>query len=335
MSRLRTLSRDLEQTSKVKIFIIFIFYFLFLFLFFYFVLVFQELEIIRREREELDMLEARMREKLRDDEVVGEEEHGGSMIEHNDEALPEERVEHLESELQSLMRGVHVYVFVFLLFLPFLLFLLLLLLFFFFFLVSEMHRLQGVRDEVLRKIENRREHIEDGGHDVEEEEEEEAGSLDRDDNNYSTVAPSIRREILQEFDRLIESNEMMDADLLQAVVDRLWSIENEDEKQRLIRQLRNADDDDERDTEEEYDAQWNLSVTEGLAEACRDDIEKVEEAIAFLSRRISELCLKTLPFTLFNGQLLLRCEALIKEAISVGENKMFVLRFYRCLRFIE
>jgi hypothetical protein len=176
-----------------------------------------------------------------------------------------------------------------------------------------MDRLGGLHQEVLRKIDNR------GGRKQGENEEEEGtleeddlGSFEGDEENYSAVAPAVRNAILAEFDSVIEKNDMIDAELLQAVIDRLWSVTTEEEKQLLVRQLAT-----ENDAEFAGSRTHNESTAESLAEECKDDIANVENAISFLTRRVNELCLKTMPFTVFNGQILLRCEGIVKEAITV------------------
>ena len=189
------------------------------------------------------------------------------------------------------------------------------------FLMGEMERVTGLQKEVIRRIGR-------GGAGEEEDtkEEDEDESFERDEETAllrsaeegSNVAPAVRAEILEEFDGLIESNEFVDAELLQAVLERLWNVTCEEERERLVSQLRrNGDGDTINDETTFHQEEKDQNTTlEGLAEDCAQDIANVENAISFLGRRIKGVCERELPFTVFNGQTLTRFEELMKEAIK-------------------
>jgi hypothetical protein len=216
-----------------------------------------------------------MREKLRSESADGDDEGHlrsgeGSMIEH---MVPEGA--RLEEELHYLM--------------------------------GEVQRVTGLQEQVMRRL---------GGDDAGTDEDQSVSFEEDDDavgttaggaalSHNSNISPGVRGEILDEFDNLIESNQFVDAEVLQAVLERLWSVTNEAEKEALIDQLG-----DEKPVVE----QLNMTV-EGLAEDCAEDIAAVENAISFLARKAKELCERELPFTIFNGQMLERCVELAREAM--------------------
>ena len=224
-----------------------------------------------------------MREKLRSESADGDEEgplrsNDGSMIEH---LVPESG--RLEEELHYLM--------------------------------GEVQRVTGLQEQVMRRLGGEQEAEDEPGTDEDQSvsfgEDEDANATDallqqrEQEQHNSNISLGVRGEILDEFDNLIESNQFVDADVLQAVLERLWSVTTEAEKEALIDQLR-----DEKPVVE----QLNMTV-EGLAEDCAEDIAAVENAISFLGRKAKDLCERELPFTVFNGQMLERCVELAREAM--------------------
>ncbi len=178
-----------------------------------------------------------MREKLRSESADGDDEvhlrsGEGSMIEH---LVPESG--RLEEELHYLM--------------------------------GEVQRVTGLQEQVMRRLGGEFEPEDERGTDEDqsvsfEEDEEAVGTTAGGAalSHNSNVSPGVRGKILDEFDNLIESNQFVDADVLQAVLERLWSVTSEAEKEALIDQLH-----DEKPVVE----QLNMTV-EGLAEDCAEKV---------------------------------------------------------------
>jgi hypothetical protein len=173
--------------------------------------------------------------------------------------------------------------------------------------MGEVQRVTGLQEQVMRRL--------GGEPEPEGTDEDQSVSFEEDEETNATmgapllhnsnISPGVRGEILDEFDNVIESNQFVDAEVLQAMLERLWSVTNEAEKEALIDQLH-----DEKPVVE----QLNMTV-EGLAEDCAEDIAAVESAISFLGRKAKDLCERELPFTVFNGQMLGRCVELAREAM--------------------
>ena len=229
------------------------------------------------------------------------------------------------------------------------------------FLMGEVNRVTGMQQEVMRKLEEQDgDDTEDDLHsdgsferDAEEflspealrqlrgtsgfDEDDEDGNMrdEQDDDadfttagdetrgmDTSNIHPSIRSEILDEFDNVIEENEFIDAELLEALLERLWSVTTENEKQQLISQLSNLDSTSFLGTEQasEVGAFERMQMTttmQGLEADCAQDVARVENAIGFINRKVHELCETELPFTVFNVHLLGRIEEVVGEAIKM------------------
>lgn len=221
--------------------------------------------------------------------------------------------------------------------------------------MGEMKRVATLQEEVMRRLGTKEEEdqdtMEDGpdsferDEDLEEVKAQMAPLGSASVHNNSNIDPSLRSEILEEFDQLIEENRFVDADLLQALLERLWDVTTERDKQVLIEQLTSSsasedlpiprDDasstmgttgggleeeavsdvamfERQRELEMQNSSQLSLEV---VAEEYADDLANVGSCCDHLNRILRDICLRQLPYTLHNGHTLQRCEQAVTEAI--------------------
>jgi hypothetical protein len=201
------------------------------------------------------------------------------------------------------------------------------------FLMNEVQRVAGLQEEVIRQMDDAENTSEDQSVSFEKDEDEDFYinnnySYSLNPLNESNIDPSIRNEILDEFDSVIERNEFIDAELLQPLLERLWDITDEKEKQKLINQLQRGGGGgglsfEEGPSEVAVFEEMNTSVSD-LANDCAEDIAKVENCISFCVRKIKELCEDELPFTVFNTHLLSRCEDVVKTSMKMHRLNLLI-----------
>ncbi len=154
------------------------------------------------------------------------------------------------------------------------------------------------------------------------------------DDGPSNVHPSVRMGVLEEFDDLIENNEFVDDELLDAVLDRLWQVRSESEKRALIAGLRAAQSaalagggdagaqnsraipQVQQQHQQQQQQQQQSNVEGWLSAECALDIDSVEAAMETMQRSAAELCSHEMPFTVFNGALLNRLSALLHDCVA-------------------